>query len=188
MQISYKKISWTVYILGWQKYASYIVCACIKMKTLIQALLTKSPLADLQPEITILCSGFRVGFKTLYDNGTFSAPCRLYINTLIHFWNKDLKINMVLFIIILLFNFSCQFFFSTCNGNQSKLCTAQAKPTLQRLLTDYFKTLTNLQGDHWLNCHRLLTFLHSFHWSQHYFHCYLQLKTNHRKKNKMPKG
>ena len=48
--------------------------------------------------------------------------------------------------------------------------------------------LTNLQGDHWLNCHRLLTFLQSCHWSRHYFHCYLQLKTNHRKKNKMSKG
>ena len=48
--------------------------------------------------------------------------------------------------------------------------------------------LTNLQGDHWLNCHRLLTFLQSCHWSGHYFHCYLQLKTNHRKKNKMSKG
>ena len=77
MQISYKKISWTVYVLGLQKYASYIVCACIKMKTLTQALLTKRPLADLQLEITILCSGFRMGFMTLYDNGTFSASCRL---------------------------------------------------------------------------------------------------------------
>ena len=48
--------------------------------------------------------------------------------------------------------------------------------------------LTNLQGDHRLNCHRLLTFLQSCHWSRHYFHCYLQLKTNHRKKNKMSKG
>ena len=48
--------------------------------------------------------------------------------------------------------------------------------------------LTNLQGDHWLNCHRLLTFLQSCHWSRHYFHCYLQLKTNHRKKNKLSKG
>ena len=71
MQISYKKISWTVYVLGLQKYASYIVCACIKMKTLTQALLTKRPLADLQLEITILCSGFRMGLMTLYDNGTF---------------------------------------------------------------------------------------------------------------------
>ena len=50
------------------------------------------------------------------------------------------------------------------------------------------QNLTNLQGDHWLNCHRLLTFLQSCHWSGHYFHCYLQLKTNHRKKNKMSKG
>ena len=50
------------------------------------------------------------------------------------------------------------------------------------------QNLTNLQGDHWLNCHRLLTFLQSCHWSRHYFHCYLQLKTNHRKKNKMSKG
>ena len=77
MQISYKKISWTVYILGWQKYASYIVCACIKMKALVQALLTMRPLADLQLEITKLCSGFRMGLMTLYDNGTFSASCRL---------------------------------------------------------------------------------------------------------------
>ena len=69
------------------------------MKTLIQALLPKRPLADLQLEITILCSGFRMGLMTFYDNGTFSASCRLYINALIYFWNKDLEINMVLFII-----------------------------------------------------------------------------------------
>ena len=110
MQISYKKISWTVYILGWQKYASYIVCACIKMKTLVQALLTKRPLADLQLEITKLCSGFRMGLTTFYDNNTFSSSCGLYINTLIYFRNKDLEINMVLFI-HLLFNFSWQIFF-----------------------------------------------------------------------------
>ena len=68
------------------------------------------------------------------------------INTLVYFWNIDLEIHIVLFII------SCStlvaIFFSTFNGNQSKLCSAQAKPTLQRLLTDYFKNLTNLQGDH----------------------------------------
>ena len=112
-----------MYILGWQKYASYIVCACIKMKALVQALLTMRPLADLQLEITKLCSGFRMGLTTFYDNNTFSSSCGLYINTLIYFRNKDLEINMVLFI-HLLFNFSWQIFFSTCSGNQSKLCSA----------------------------------------------------------------
>ena len=69
------------------------------MKTLVQALLTKRPLADPQLEITKLCSGFKMGLMTFYDNDTFSSSCSLYINTLIYFWNKDLEINMVLFII-----------------------------------------------------------------------------------------
>ena len=83
------------------------VCACIKMKALVQALLTMRPLADLQLEITKLCSGFKMGLMTFYDNDTFSSSCSLYINTLIYFWNKDLEINMVLFII----NFVVQLFF-----------------------------------------------------------------------------
>ena len=70
------------------------------MKALVQALLTKRPLTDLQLEITILCSGFRMGFMTLYDNGTFSASCRLYINTLIYFWNKDLEFSWQIFFLL----------------------------------------------------------------------------------------
>ena len=72
--------------------------------------------------------------------------------------------------------------------NNFKILLVIFMPNITTNHTITCTNLTNLQGDHWLNCRRLLTFLQSCHWSRHYFHCYLQLKTNHKKKNKMSKG
>ena len=88
-----------------------------------------------------------------------------------------------------------------CHSWYFKIVSNYTRPTAREMTYNNFKislmvftpnittnhaitctNLTNLQGDHWLNCHRLLTFLQFCHWSRHYFHCYLQLKTNHRKK------
>ena len=101
------------------------------MKALVRASLTKRSLADLQLEVTKLCSGFRTGLTTFYDNDTFSSSCRLYINTLIYCWNKDLEINMVLLNICCSTLVAKFFFLFAMAANQScaLLCSSKTHST-----------------------------------------------------------